>query len=69
MKRFLIAICMSALAVPAFAQDQTKLGGRLDAAQNVINEIMATPDARIPNSILRQATCVGVVPGSSRARL
>jgi len=63
MKRFLIAICMSALAVPAFAQDQTKLGGRLDAAQNVINEIMATPDAQIPNSILRQATCVGVVPG------
>ncbi|HTW47198.1 MAG TPA: lipid-binding SYLF domain-containing protein [Acidobacteriaceae bacterium] len=35
----------------------------MDAARNVLNEIMATPDKQIPDSILRQATCVGVVPG------
>jgi lipid-binding SYLF domain-containing protein len=63
MKRLLITACVAILAIPAFAQDQQKLGERLDAAQNVINEIMATPDHQIPDSILRQATCVGVVPG------
>jgi lipid-binding SYLF domain-containing protein len=63
MKRFVIAICVSALAVPMFAQDQSKLEGRLDAARIVLNEIMATPDKQIPDSILRDATCVGVVPG------
>ena len=34
-----------------------------DAASEVINQIMASPDTQIPDSILRQATCVGVVPG------
>lgn len=63
MKKFLIAICVSAIAVPMFAQDQSKLDGRLDAARNVLNEIMATPDKQIPDSILKDATCVGVVPG------
>jgi SH3 domain-containing YSC84-like protein 1 len=65
MKRFVTALCISALALPllARAQDLSKLNGRMDAARDVINEIMATPDKQIPDSILRQATCVGVVPG------
>lgn len=66
MKRFVTALCVSTLALPLLAHaqgDQTKLDSRLDAARNVINEIMATPDKQIPDSILRQATCVGVVPG------
>lgn len=54
---------MAALAVPVFAQDKTKIDTRLDAAQNVLNQIMAVPDKQIPDSILRQATCVGVIPG------
>jgi SH3 domain-containing YSC84-like protein 1 len=64
MKRLVTALCISTLALPVFAQsDQSKLDTRMDAARTVINEIMATPDKQIPNSILRQATCVGVVPG------
>jgi SH3 domain-containing YSC84-like protein 1 len=63
MKRFVIAMCISTLALPLFGQGDQKLDGRLDAARNVINEIMATPDKQIPDSILRDATCVGVVPG------
>jgi SH3 domain-containing YSC84-like protein 1 len=64
MKRLVTALCVSALALPLFGQgDQSKLDGRMDAARNVLNEIMATPDKQIPDSILRQATCVGVVPG------
>lgn len=66
MKRFATVLCISALALPLLANaqaDQSKLDGRMDAARNVLNEIMATPDKQIPDSILRQATCVGVVPG------
>jgi lipid-binding SYLF domain-containing protein len=63
MKRLIVLICAFVLAVPAFAQDKEKLVGRLDAARDVLNQIMATPDKQIPDSILKQATCVGVVPG------
>jgi lipid-binding SYLF domain-containing protein len=55
--------CALAMAVPALAQDKTKLDTRLDAARDVLNEIMATPDKSIPDSIVKDATCVGVVPG------
>ncbi|MGA7887323.1 MAG: lipid-binding SYLF domain-containing protein [Acidobacteriaceae bacterium] len=54
---------MAALAVPALAQAPQKLVDRLDAAQQTLNSIMATPDKSIPESILEDATCVGVVPG------
>ncbi|HUB19855.1 MAG TPA: lipid-binding SYLF domain-containing protein [Acidobacteriaceae bacterium] len=63
MKRLVVLLCAFALAAPAFAQDTTKLDTRLDASRDVLNEVMATPDKQIPESILRQATCVGVVPG------
>jgi len=66
MKRLVSALCVSVLALPLFAHaqaDQSKIDGRMDAARTVLNEIMATPDKQIPDSILRQATCVGVIPG------
>src|ERR1700728_3246557 len=63
MKRLAVLLCTLVLAVPGFAQDKTKLATRLDAARDVLNQIMATPDKQIPESILRQATCVAVVPG------
>ncbi|MGC2299960.1 MAG: lipid-binding SYLF domain-containing protein [Acidobacteriaceae bacterium] len=63
MKRLAVLLFTFVLAVPGFAQDKTKLATRLDAARDVLNQIMATPDKQIPESILRQATCVAVVPG------
>ncbi|MGA8108799.1 MAG: lipid-binding SYLF domain-containing protein [Acidobacteriaceae bacterium] len=63
MKRVVVFISALAMAVPLFAQDNPKLDSRLDAARDVIREIMATPDRQIPNSILSDATCVAVVPG------
>ena len=50
------------MAVPGFAQDK-KLDNRLDAARDVLNAVMASPDKQIPDSILAEATCVSVVPG------
>jgi lipid-binding SYLF domain-containing protein len=64
MKKLLALLFIAALAVPAFAaDDQAKLDSRLDAARTVIEQIMATPDKAIPDSIARKAYCVGVVPG------
>jgi SH3 domain-containing YSC84-like protein 1 len=64
MKKLLTLTFIAALAVPAFAaDDQSKLDSRLDAARTVIEQIMATPDKAIPDSIARKAYCVAVVPG------
>lgn len=63
MKRLLVLACVAAMALPTFAQDKSKLEARLDNARITLNEIMATPDKSIPDSILHQATCVAVVPG------
>lgn len=62
MKRVVVLLAVAALAVPAFAQVPQNLINRLDRAQETLNEIMAVPDKAIPNSILEEATCVGVVP-------
>lgn len=50
----IIVVLVSASAAFA-ASDQEKLRARLDASRNVIDEIMATPDKAIPDSIARQA--------------
>lgn len=63
MKRFVVFLCAVCLAVPAFAQPKEKLVDRLQAAQQVLNQIMSVPDKQIPDSILKSATCVAVVPG------
>jgi len=42
--------------------DRTKLDDRLISARDTLNEIMATPDKSIPQSILAGAACVVVIP-------
>ncbi len=44
------------------ASDKAALDQRLDNATTVVNEIMQTPDKGMPDSIMRKATCVAVVP-------
>ena len=66
MKKFLIMVCTLAVGVaicptPMHAQ-KSKITDRLDTAANVIDEIMATPDRGIPQSILAGASCVVVIP-------
>jgi lipid-binding SYLF domain-containing protein len=61
MKRLVVAFSVAALAIPAFAQN--KLDDRLEAARDVLTQVMSTPDKGIPDTILRDATCVAVVPG------
>jgi lipid-binding SYLF domain-containing protein len=63
MKKLLGLAVIAALSVPAFAADMEKLDSRLDAARAVLDQIESVPDKSIPDSIARQAVCVGVVPG------
>ena len=58
---------MLAGMLPARAADTSKLNDRLNAAADVLQEIMAAPDKGIPQSILAGAACVVVVPAYKKA--
>jgi len=64
MKKFFTLLCVAGMTASAFAaSDKATLDHRLESSRLIINEIMATPDQGIPNGIMKQATCVAVVPG------
>jgi lipid-binding SYLF domain-containing protein len=66
MKKFAGLVCTMALAASSLAAfgeaDKAKLDERLLSARDVVNEVMATPDKGIPQSILAGASCVVVIP-------
>lgn len=66
MKKISVITCVIALAattLPALAAgDKQKLDERLTSAQDVITEVMSTPDKGIPQTILAGAKCVVVIP-------
>lgn len=47
---------------PALAQDRIKLGERAEDAAAVLDEVMSTPEATIPASLMRDARCIAVIP-------
>ena len=65
MKKLTGALCGLLLAagmLPAHAADGDKNEARLTDSANIIDEVMATPDKAIPQSILAGAHCVVVIP-------
>lgn len=63
MRKFLMLAALAAIPMSAFAAtDKSALDQRLDKAQEVIDQIMSTPDKGIPDSVMRDATCVAVIP-------
>ncbi len=66
-KNTLFMLCLACSSVIVLAQDTTSLNERINDARDVMREIMKTPDKSIPNSIARQATCVGVIPSVKKA--
>jgi lipid-binding SYLF domain-containing protein len=66
MKRITGILCgltlLTTTTLAGVAQDHAKLDERLNNAQAVIQEVMATPDKGIPQSILAGASCVVVIP-------
>jgi lipid-binding SYLF domain-containing protein len=71
MKRLSEVLCgltlVAATTLTAVGQDRAKLDERLSSAQAVVQEIMATPDKGIPQSILAGAACVVVIPSYKKA--
>ena len=57
MKRVTLVFLFLAFCAPAFAGES-----QLQKATNILNEIMGTPDKRIPDELLEKAVCVGIVP-------
>jgi len=62
MKKIFALLCIAGMSLPAFASDKATLDSRLESARSVIDEVMQTPDKGIPDSIVKQATCIAVVP-------
>src|ERR1700761_4889505 len=66
MKQILAAVCAVGLAFTTLsagaAEDKATIDARIVSAKDVLDAIMATPDKAIPNQIMSQATCVGVIP-------
>ena len=57
-----IALFLSSLTWAADDKDESDINKRIDSAANVLNEIMATPDKAIPDSIMSDARCIAVIP-------
>lgn len=63
MKKLLTLFCMAGISVSAFAAtDMATLNDRLEKARMIIDQLSQTPDRGIPDGIIKQATCVAVVP-------
>lgn len=67
MKRTVLsfAVCAALLLASAsfaWSEDREDEAKRVQAAADVLNEIMATPDKGIPQEIMESAVCVGVIP-------
>lgn len=53
----------SAQGNPAPAETRAEVVNRLADAGNVLNELVATPDNSVPQTVLSDAKCVAVIPG------
>jgi SH3 domain-containing YSC84-like protein 1 len=63
MRKLLVFACIAGMSAPSFcASDVEKLDARINDSQAVVQEIMATPDKAIPDSITKKAVCIGVIP-------
>jgi lipid-binding SYLF domain-containing protein len=57
-----MALLFGSLTWAADDKDESDINKRIEASANVLNEIMATPDKAIPDSIMSTAKCIAVVP-------
>ncbi len=65
MKRLMsVAVLLLLCASVSFSRET-----QLEKANNVINEIMATPDKGIPEDLFGKAVCVGIVPSEIKGAI
>jgi lipid-binding SYLF domain-containing protein len=69
-KNILLLVLMAACALPVLAdekKEEMKDTERIEAAANVMKEILATPDKGIPKDLLNKADCVVIYPSVKKA--
>jgi SH3 domain-containing YSC84-like protein 1 len=64
MKRLSLILLLLVFCTTGFAGES-----QLQKATNVVNEIMGTPDKGIPDELLENAVCVGIVPSQVKFAL
>lgn len=68
MKKMLALLCVAAFTASAYAaSSMDDLNVRLESARQIINQLSTTPDKGIPDSIIKKAVCVAVVPSLKKA--
>jgi lipid-binding SYLF domain-containing protein len=64
MKKLGLILLLLTFCVPAFAGES-----QLQKANNIVKEIMGTPDKGIPDELFEKAVCVGIVPSQFKFAL
>jgi len=64
MKRLTLIFLILTFCAPAFAKES-----QLQKATNIVNEIMGIPDSGIPEELMENAVCVGIVPSQYKFAL
>lgn len=68
MKKIFALLCVAAFTASAYAaSSRADLNDRMERARLVINQLSQTPDRGIPDSVIKQAVCVAVVPSFKKA--
>jgi SH3 domain-containing YSC84-like protein 1 len=63
MRKLLACLCVAACVATAYAASSlADLKDRMEKARLVIDQLSQTPDSGVPDSIIRRAVCVAVVP-------
>ena len=55
-------LLLASVAWSADEKDRSDIDKRLDAAANVLTEIMSVPDKAIPDKVMSDAKCIAVIP-------
>jgi SH3 domain-containing YSC84-like protein 1 len=68
MKKLIAFLCVAAFAASAYAASTlADLNDRMERARLIIDQLSQTPDKGVPDSIIKQAVCVAVVPSLKKA--
>jgi SH3 domain-containing YSC84-like protein 1 len=60
------SVLVLGIVVPCAASDRDDDVGRIEAATDVFQEIMSTPDKSIPEDLLKSSKCIAIIPGEKK---
>ena len=65
----MMSVLVLSVILPAAASDRDDDVARINAATQVFQEIMDTPDNSIPQELLETAKCIAIIPGEKKLAL